>query len=97
MKLKELLEKATPLEKWKIEESRISPGEFRLRHMGVEGVLTKEDATLITHTVNMLPKLVEALRALRQAVIDEFASSTPLGEEAARAMSVLEETNNPPS
>ena len=47
------------------------------------------NATLIVHCVNNFAQVVEALRALKQAVLDEFAASTPLGEECARAMAVL--------
>ena len=58
---------------------------------------SESTAMSFAHCVNNFAQVVEALRALKQAVLDEFAASTPLGEECARAMAVLAAAQTIPS
>jgi len=97
MTLKELMDKASPVP-W----SEDPEGIVQVEIESAEGLpvgcaylsenqvdANSPNATLIVHCVNNFALVVEALRSLRQAVVDENASSTPLGEEAERAMAVL--------
>lgn len=61
----------------------LEPGDIKLDDFNADCI------AYLVHCVNNFALVVEALRSLRQAVLDENAASTPLGEEAERAMAVL--------
>lgn len=99
MELKQLLEQATPLPWMILDENGVSVSHpsigllAAVRYLGGDNAEGKANAALVVHAVNMLPKLVEALKETIPVLNGQFNESDRRFM-ASRLDTILAEANN---